>query len=148
MNTPLKKLQNTIVERLSNIGLPESLPILKGGSYLPSERLEQDIKTSYGISIVVLRPVPQQIVKNAPGPQYEQASISIAIHDYPFTNLENLSSLEIAERIASSLHHWKINKDGWLCRLAMNASKPWEQHYDKQRQTDIITLHFSTASTL
>ena len=132
MNSFLEDLQYDIARKLMREY--SGIPVFA----YTADNLEVTLGTSFGMSLVVMPPLPKRVVPNLPGLAYEKLSIRIRVIEIPSTNSTGYRPLGFVEDMCRKLNHWTPAFEGVETPLVISEENPWKEIRDPEKMGRFI----------
>lgn len=131
MNTNfLENLQNDVERYLNTRPIFRETPVLSHKEGNLESSINEFIQAGIGLCVVVLNPMPIQLIPTESSVAFEEVSMRIQVIENPCSGLKSLNALKAAEAVSQNLHNFKPALEGWQGWISLQTHTPWKEIKD------------------
>ncbi|MDR1433086.1 MAG: hypothetical protein LBI61_01960 [Puniceicoccales bacterium] len=138
----LEKLQDAIENRLLELNELRNVPILTYKQSDLQSVFRSDMKSGIGTAILLMPPVPNNVLEHVAGPVFSNVSIEVKIIENTATNKHGKSLLFLAEVVMRHLHMWHPNVVDASYRMEL-ASGAHSCRATRENDTNYFSANFA-----
>jgi hypothetical protein len=141
-----EKFQNSLEKYLRELNEFRGTPILMHKQSDIDSVLHSAISGGVGGVILILPPIPVEVIPNTLGPMFKKIVGKIQVIENLATNRTGRSAIFIAEKVTQYLQLWRPQAADWNDELMLSTDNPWQTTREHDRTT--ITLQFEIHCSL
>lgn len=131
MPLALEILQTAVTQRIRSLNALSEVTVVSRNESDAEARIDEAIKTGFGLAVRVDYPEPERIDADLPGPVFTSIVVPVQVIENVYTNGLDTNALAVAEILAETLHLWKPRLPHWHGRLAMEERRGWRFREDR-----------------